>query len=93
MITNYSRDYHLSGLLPYRRGVTCLRCGGPVRHSDVGERLCSDNGCFMVFILTLVLLKLTLPPLRDLNAEWWTEAYRLVAKEGRAELPPVGWRP
>ena len=63
---------------------------------DRREGLCSDgpspHGCFLVFLHTVLTRGLVLPR-GDPSAEWWAEAYRLVAKEGRAELPPVGWLP
>lgn len=72
--------------------MRCLRCGGPLGYLDETEGLCSagdgPNGCFMVFIHTLVTLNLPLPKSRTpaQDREWWRAAYQRIAREGHVTL-------
>lgn len=62
--------------------VRCMRCGGPVRWTDEKERLCSENGCFTVFLTTLQTLSYEVPPPASWSEQWWVETYRHVAING-----------
>jgi hypothetical protein len=62
--------------------VQCMRCGGPVRWTDEKERLCSDHGCFTVFLTTLQTIGYEVPPPECWSEAWWVETYQHVAING-----------
>jgi hypothetical protein len=64
------------------RPVQCMRCGGPVRWTDEKERLCSDHGCFTVFLTTLQTIGYEVPPPECWSEAWWVETYQHVAING-----------